>query len=34
MSDWLKRDDGDPLLTWKYGQKKGKEYAVHVKVEA
>lgn len=34
IADWLGRDDGDPLVSWRYCQEKGKEYAVRVRVEA
>lgn len=35
VADWLRRDDGDPLITWLYEQQKGqpKEHAVIVRVE-
>lgn len=33
VSDWLGRDDGDPLIDWQYAQEKG-DYAVRVRVEA
>jgi hypothetical protein len=36
IADALGIDDGDPLLTWRYGQRRGKpkEYAVEVALEA
>jgi hypothetical protein len=35
IADFLGRDDGDPLLTWKYGQDKAKgTYALRVRIEA
>lgn len=35
VADWLGRDDGDPLLTWKYGQDKANgRYALRVRIEA
>lgn len=34
-SKWLGRDDADsPILEWRYAQRKGKPYAVEVRVEA
>lgn len=35
VADWLGIDDGDPRVTWEYGQRRGKarEYAVEVEVE-
>lgn len=33
IADWLGRDDGDQLLTWRYGQQKG-AYGVRVTVRA
>lgn len=35
VADWLKVDDGDARVTWRYEQRKGapKEYAVEVQVE-
>jgi hypothetical protein len=34
IADWLKIDDGDPRVTWDYGQERGKprEYAVRIEV--
>ena len=32
VADWLGIDDGSPLLTWRYAQEKGKQYAAHVAV--
>ena len=32
VADWLGIDDGSSLLTWRYAQKKGKQYAAHVAV--
>jgi hypothetical protein len=35
VADWLGIDDGSPMLTWRYAQRKGKrgEYAAEVQVE-
>lgn len=32
VADWLKIDDGSDLVTWEYGQEKGKVYAVRIEV--
>lgn len=34
VADFLKLDDGDPKITWRYEQEKGKEYKVRVEIEA
>lgn len=35
IADWLGIDDGSPLLTWRYAQRRGapKEYSVEVRIE-
>lgn len=32
VADWLRVDDGSPLITWRYAQRQGrpKEYAVEI----
>lgn len=33
VADWLRIDDGDERLTWRYRQEIGKDYAVRIFVE-
>ncbi len=33
ICDALEVNDGDPRITWKYAQEKGKEYAVKVQIK-
>jgi hypothetical protein len=34
VADWLKVDDGNPLVRYEYAQEKGKQFAVRIEVRS
>lgn len=34
VADWLRRNDGDPLIDWQYRQEKATYYAARIRIEA